>query len=122
MARPRIQSNCRARHAVRWLSVAFAAAAGCAPALRYPYSATQLARDSSERGPEALVHYLGQKHADPAVCSAERTEAHVPAPSGESVAAVLQALVGGSVAPQPAAACVAQAVPRLQGPAYARAT
>ncbi|MBC7170894.1 MAG: hypothetical protein H5U40_00615 [Polyangiaceae bacterium] len=46
---------------------------GCGPR-RVPYSATDLRADSSSRAGRALVHYLAQPGADPAVCDRQAPE------------------------------------------------
>lgn len=54
------------RYAVILLALA---ASGCRHAFPLPYSASQLRADSAEEwSGQALVHYLGQDNADPAVC------------------------------------------------------
>lgn len=54
------------RYAV--ILLALSAVSGCRHAFPVPYSVAQLRADTDEYGGEALVHYLQQDNADPAVC------------------------------------------------------
>ena len=85
---------------MRWIAV-IVCGAGCAPTYHLPMTASQLA---AAREPAALVAYLGQPGADPAVCDAGSPGPHV-AIDDATDRALVDALRDGSLAPPAWTAC-----------------
>ncbi|HET9620804.1 MAG TPA: hypothetical protein VFP84_05540, partial [Kofleriaceae bacterium] len=77
-------------------------AVGCAASYRLPLTPTQVAQAGE---PGALVRYLGQRDADPAVCDAAIAGPHVTA-DARAGRALLGALQSGAVEPAIWQACV----------------
>jgi hypothetical protein len=85
---------------MRWIAV-LACGAACAPSYRLPLTAAQLA---AAREPAALVAYLAQPGADPAVCDAGSPGSHVAIDEAAGGALVV-ALRDGTLAPAAWTAC-----------------
>jgi hypothetical protein len=76
---------------------------GCAPAFPQPMSAADLARLDSGA---ALIAYLGQRDANPAICDPRSASPHLTRFDRETADAVVRALLDGKIDPQVWRRCV----------------